>query len=88
MNVALYGRNRRWTMTERGRKNMHRDASSFTIGPSSLHWHHDHLEIDIREIGMPVPWPVRGKVRVYPSSLSTFSTALDDKGRHRWGPLA
>jgi len=88
LNVALYGRNRRWTMTERGCDSMARDASSFTIGPSSLHWHHDHLEINICEVGMPMPWPLRGKVRVYPSSLSTFSTALDDQGRHRWGPLA
>lgn len=88
LNVALYGRNPRWTMTERGRDRIARDASSFTIGPSSLHWHRDHLEIDICEIGMPLPLPVRGKVRVYPSSLSTFSTALDDQGRHRWGPLA
>jgi carotenoid 1,2-hydratase len=88
LNVALYGRNRRWTMTERGRTHVQRDAHSFTIGPSSLHWHRDHLEIDICEVGVPLPWPVRGKVRVYPSSLSTFSTALDDKGRHRWGPLA
>ena len=37
---------------------------------------------------MPLPLPVRGKVRVYPSSLSTFSVALDDGARHRWGPLA
>ena len=88
LNVALYGRNRRWAMTERGSDHIQRDASSFTIGPSSLHWHRDHLEIDICEIGMPMPLPVRGKVRVYPSSLSTFSTALDDQGRHRWGPLA
>ena len=88
LNVALYGRNRRWTMTERGRERIARDASSFTIGPSSLHWHRDHLEIDIHEIGMPLPLPVRGKVRVYPSSLSTFSTSLDDQSRHRWGPLA
>lgn len=88
LNVALYGRNPRWAMTERGSDHVQRDASSFTIGPSSLHWHRDHLEIDICEIGMPMPLPVRGKVRVYPSSLSTFSTALDDQGRHRWGPLA
>ena len=88
LNVALYGRNPRWAMTERGRGHIQREASSFTIGPSSLHWHHDHLEINICEVGMPMPWPLRGKVRVYPSSLSTFSTALDDQGRHRWGPLA
>ena len=88
LNVALYGRNRRWTMTERGRRSISRDAHNFTIGPSSLQWHGDHLEIDICEIGVPIPFSVRGKVRVYPESLSTFCTALDDSGRHRWGPLA
>ncbi len=88
LNVALYGQNRRWTMTERGRRSMQRDAQHFTIGPSSLHWHGDHLEIDICEIGVPLPFPVRGKVRVYPAALSGFSTALDAHGRHRWGPLA
>lgn len=88
LNVALYGRNRRWTMTERGRGQIQRDAHHFVIGPSSLHWCGDHLEIDICETGMPIPLPVRGKVRVYPASLSTLSIALDDQGRHRWGPLA
>jgi carotenoid 1,2-hydratase len=88
LNVALYGRNRRWTMTERGRRSIARDAHNFTIGPSSLQWHGDHLEIDICEIGVPIPFSVRGKVRVYPESLSTFCTALDNDGRHRWGPLA
>lgn len=75
-------------MTERGRRSVERNAHSFSIGPSSLHWHDDHLEIDICETGVPIPLPVRGKVRVYPASLSRFSTALDDGGRHRWGPLA
>ncbi len=88
LNVALYGRHRRWTMTERGQQSIQRDARQFTIGPSSLQWKGDHLEIDICEVGMPLPLPVRGKVRVYPSSLSTFSVALDDGARHRWGPLA
>ena len=88
LNVALYGRHRRWTMTERGRRFVQRERQHFAIGPSSLHWRGDHLEIDIRETGVPIPFPVRGKVRVYPASLSPFSTALDAHGRHRWGPLA
>jgi len=75
-------------MTERGRQSMQRDARQFTIGPSSLQWRGDHLEIDICEVGMPLPLPVRGKVRVDPASLSTFSVPLDDGARHRWGPLA
>ena len=75
-------------MTERGRHSIARSARSFTIGPSSLRWTGEHLEFDICEVGMPLPRAVRGKVRVYPSSLSTYSATLDDRGRHRWGPLA
>ncbi len=88
LNVALYGRKRRWTMTERGRSGIERDARQFTIGPSQLHWNGRWLEIDIREIGMPLPWPVRGKIRVHPSALSRFCMPLDAAGRHRWGPIA
>jgi carotenoid 1,2-hydratase len=31
---------------------------------------------------------VRGRVRVHPDGLCPFFTALDDAGRHRWGPIA
>ncbi len=75
-------------MTERGRHSVQRDATQFTIGPSQLRWNGDCLEIDIREFGMPLPFPVRGRVRVYPQQLSNFSTALDADGLHRWGPIA
>jgi carotenoid 1,2-hydratase len=89
LNVALYGdAGKRWTMTERARRHMRRSAHEFTIGPSGLSWDGNALTIHIDERGMPVPHAVRGSVRVHPSALSTFSTALDDGGRHRWGPLA
>ena len=88
LNVALYGGKRRWTMTERGRNSIERDARHFTIGPSELRWNGQWLEIEIREFGMPVPWPVRGRVRVHPGSLSTFMTPLDAGALHRWGPIA
>ena len=88
LNVALYGGKRRWTMTERGRDSMERDATHFTIGPSELRWNGEWLEIEIREFGMPLPWPVQGRVRVHPGSLSRFVTPLDGEGRHRWGPIA
>ena len=88
INVALYGARQRWTMTERSQHSMQRDAHSFRVGPSDLHWDGNALEITIREIGMPIPWPVRGKVRVYPEALSVFGTALDHDGLHRWGPIA
>jgi carotenoid 1,2-hydratase len=89
LNVALYGEaGKRWTMTERARRHMRRSAHEFTIGPSGLAWDGNALTIHINERGMPLPHPVRGTVRVHPSALCTFSTALDDGGLHRWGPLA
>ena len=89
LNVALYSRDaRRWTMTERGAQQCHRDVQQFSIGPSRLRWDGDALVIDIDEVGMPLPQRVRGQVRVHPRSLFTFSTAIDVHGRHRWGPLA
>jgi carotenoid 1,2-hydratase len=89
LNVALYGAaGKRWTMTERGRAAMHRSADEFVIGPSRLHWDGHSLLIEIDEVGMPMPQRVRGRVRLWPQGLSRFSTALDDGGRHRWGPIA
>ncbi len=75
-------------MTERSRRSMMRDAQRFVIGPSELRWDGSALVIDIREVGVPLPFPVRGTVRVHPGALSTLHVPLDDQGRHRWGPIA
>lgn len=89
INVALYGAaGKRWTMTERGRRRLYRDAGHLAVGPSSLAWERDRLILDIDEVGVPVPRRVRGRVSVFPQGLSSFVTALDDAGRHRWGPIA
>jgi carotenoid 1,2-hydratase len=89
VNVALYGPgSRRWTMTERGQNSVERDAEHLRIGPSQLAWRRDHLEIDLNEISVPIPQRVRGTVRVYPDALCNFAAALDDAGKHRWGPIA
>jgi carotenoid 1,2-hydratase len=89
INVALYGdAGRRWTMTERRRASIHRSRDSFSVGPSALHWDGSCLTIDIDEVGVPLPRRVRGRVRVHPHALSPLFTALDDDGRHRWGPIA
>jgi carotenoid 1,2-hydratase len=75
-------------MTERGRASTSRDASHFSIGPSAVRWTGSHLEISIDEINVPWPMRVRGTVRVFPEGLSRFAAALDDEGKHRWGPIA
>jgi carotenoid 1,2-hydratase len=89
LNVALYGRGaNRWTMTERGRRQLQRSADTLQIGASRLHWDGQALVIDIDEITVPLPRRVRGRVRLHPQGLCGFSAALDAAGRHRWGPIA
>jgi carotenoid 1,2-hydratase len=89
LNVALYGHGgRRWTMTERGRGAIARSAREYAVGPSHIAWRGDHLAFDIDEWGVPLPQRVRGRVRVHPAGLCRFVAALDDAGRHRWGPIA
>ena len=89
INVALYSPGqRRWTMTERGAGSVQRSAEHLQVGPSQLQWRGDHLQIDINEISVPIPQRVRGTVRIYPDALCDYSNALDDAGKHRWGPIA
>ena len=75
-------------MTERGAGSVRRSAEQLQIGPSELQWRGDHLEIDLNEISVPLPQRVRGTVRIYPDALCDYSNALDDAGKHRWGPIA
>jgi carotenoid 1,2-hydratase len=88
LNIALYGEGgSRWAMTERGRRHIHRDARSFTLGPSRVRWDGQALEVDFDERCAPIPRRVRGKVRVHPQGLCRFVAPLDAAGRHRWGPI-
>ncbi|GAB0116747.1 carotenoid 1,2-hydratase [Acidisoma sp. 7E03] len=75
-------------MTERGRSALVQDAQVLTLGPSHLRWDGTTLVFTIREMGVPVPRPIRGEVRVSPAALTGFAASLEDKGRHRWRPMA
>ena len=75
-------------MTERGRGAIMRDAESFEIGPSRLAWTGRELTIEINEVTVPWPLPLRGKVRVVPTALNEIAFTLDAAGRHRWQPIA
>jgi carotenoid 1,2-hydratase len=87
LNVALYGRKRRWAMTERSAKAMHRDASTFSIGPSSLKWDGTSLLISIDEVTVPIPTRLRGTVRITPTALPNRAFVLDSRQQHIWRPI-
>jgi carotenoid 1,2-hydratase len=89
LNVCLYGGDAaRWTMTERARRHVTRDAQRLVIGPSALAWQGDELRLDIDECSVPLPRRVRGTVRVQAAALARWAVALDDAGAHRWVPIA
>ncbi|QZH75047.1 MAG: hydroxyneurosporene dehydrogenase [Erythrobacter sp.] len=79
-------------MTERPSRAVARDADLLAIGPSSLRWTGEALEIDIveRDKRLFNPWqrPVRGKIRIIPEALNGVAFALDPQSRHRWHCLA
>ena len=89
LNVALYGRSsKHWTLTERTRLDLHRDAKTILIGPSQLDWDGEALTVSIEEVSVPFPSRVVGTVRVYPRALVRRSFALDAAGHHHWHPVA
>jgi carotenoid 1,2-hydratase len=89
VNVALYGiGGKRWAMTERGREDLHRAATSLAIGPSALWWEGDALAIRIDEVTAPVPSRIRGAVRVHPAAITSVVRTLDSDGHHHWWPMA
>jgi carotenoid 1,2-hydratase len=89
LNVALYGRtSKHWTLTERTRADLRRDARSLQIGPSRLDWDGKALTISVSEVTVPFPSRVSGTVRVVPSALFPSVFELDVHRRHHWHPVA
>ncbi|MDZ4271894.1 MAG: hydroxyneurosporene dehydrogenase [Erythrobacter sp.] len=92
LNVALYGPQARWAMTERGSGAVERDAGNLVIGPSSVRWDGEALTIDIHEsdkrLFNPFQRKVTGRVRVFPEALNRVAFALDGRENHIWHCLA
>lgn len=88
-NVALYGeRGARWSMTERRRDRVERDATRLAIGPSAIEWIGDGLRLRLDEMGAPLPRPIRGTIEIRPDALASHRVSLDAAGHHRWGVIA
>ncbi len=88
LNVALYGTERRWAMTERARGALTRDEANLRIGPSALSWDGTCLTVTIDEVTAPIPRRVRGQVRLYPRAVVNHPIVLDEVGNHCWWPIA
>ena len=95
INVSLYRpHSQRWAMTERGREALHRDETTFTVGPSALRWEEGTLTLDFDEISLP--WPtkqlfprrIQGSVTVRPKTITEQVYDIDADGNHRWWPTA
>lgn len=89
INVALYGAaGHRWALTERGRADVRRDATTLAIGPSAVRWEQDALTIDVDEVTSPWPSRLRGSIVLRPRHIGQRAYVLDANGRHLWMPIA
>jgi carotenoid 1,2-hydratase len=88
INVALYGRCKRWAMTERGGSHVSRDATTLTVGPSSMRWAEDALVIQIDERSSPLPRRLRGEIRLRAAALHSTPVLLSGNGLHLWQAVA
>jgi carotenoid 1,2-hydratase len=75
-------------MTERGLMQVQRELSSLWIGPSTMCWTGNALQIAIDEICAPLPRRLRGSIRLIPTALCDRDFVLDSAGSHRWSPIA
>jgi carotenoid 1,2-hydratase len=88
INVALYGKKRRWAMTERGTRTLTRTPHLLKVGPSSMTWDEAGLTVDIAEHCAPLPFPLRGRVTIMPDALYNSPVALDAAAKHHWQAVA
>ena len=88
INVALYGADGRWAMTERGRVWVRRSPDALVVGSSALAWDGKGLDIFIDERCAPLPRRLRGHVRLDAEGLNQKAFELATQGRHLWRPIA
>ncbi len=89
VNVGLYTpRGRRWTMTERGRRDLTRSADRLVVGPSALLIRPGGLELELSEMTAPIPARVRGRIRLHADRLDARWFELGASGHHQWQPVA
>jgi len=88
INVAMYGKGWRWTMTERGEESLFQTEDQLKVGPSSFTWDNGKLIIEINEISTPHLDKVIGKVTITPKLITNIEVNLTRDGSHIWRPFA
>lgn len=87
-NAVLYGpRGKRWAMTERDRHAISRSETHFQVGNSVMSFDGDALTLFIDETCVPLPFRLRGRIRVDADILGTQNHRIDPDGRHLWRPV-
>jgi carotenoid 1,2-hydratase len=89
VNAVLYGNaGGRWAMTERGATALAVAPDSLRIGSSALSVGAQTVEIDIDEVSVPLPRPLRGRITIETGPVFDDVYTLDRDGRHVWRPVA
>jgi carotenoid 1,2-hydratase len=88
INVALYGRKRRWVMTERSKRYVARDETHFRVGPSEMMWCDNTLSMSLDERSTPLPFSLKGEITLSVDKFYDHTIDLDAKGKHKWQAIA
>ncbi|MBX2881704.1 MAG: carotenoid 1,2-hydratase [Granulosicoccus sp.] len=92
INVALYGSPARWCMTERDERSVKTHVSSMKVGNSRISVTDKCMQININERAVPLPWKVKGQVRIPLLAHDLPAQPLDlpnkENARHFWQPIA
>ncbi|MDG2474525.1 MAG: carotenoid 1,2-hydratase [Paracoccaceae bacterium] len=88
INVAMYGKGWRWTMTERGEESLKQSQDQLQVGPSSFTWKDGRLIININEVSTPHFDKVIGTVTITPKYVTDVEVSLSKDGSHIWRPFA
>lgn len=73
-------------MTERKGRDVTRTANRFQLGKTHVAFSGDRLDIEIDEIGAPIPKRMRGRVSVSLPYDTQEAFQLDPNARHFWSP--
>lgn len=89
VNVVLFGKSgKRWAMTERGVSSLRREEAFYQLGASRAEVTDDGMLIHVDETCVPLPFSLRGTVRVRFDAVNHTAFHLDSQKRHVWRPIA